>query len=306
MKPYIQLVIFKQWLQFMLLFLIILASLVIVGLSYSSASQSFKFPITIQDLDQTNESKALIHKLQHTKYMEVKLAQPNDIAIEDDVNKKVSIISMQIPKGFAEKLADNHLKGVIQLYGRDDFVGSIALEIVSSSLYQQQIPNIIYEHLNDLKQHHSMANIEQTYTKSTPTSKIKFVTLSKEVQRSLTISVIFAIVIVISSIQVVLHQRLNQLAVLQRLKQYHHSYIKLYSVYILSHVALLTAILIGISIYLSEPLTLLFYIKTILLLLIYELGIALILFRVNTLSHRLFMTLIYSLSIGILYVVIFI
>ncbi len=33
---------------------------------------------------------------------------------------------------------------------RDDFIGGIAIEIVSSSLYEQQIPNIIYEHLEDM------------------------------------------------------------------------------------------------------------------------------------------------------------
>ena len=54
---------------------------------------------------------------------------------------------MQIPKGFSQKLKENRLKETIQLYGRDDFIGGIAVEIVSSSLYEQQIPNIIYEHL---------------------------------------------------------------------------------------------------------------------------------------------------------------
>ena len=56
---------------------------------------------------------------------------------------------MQIPKGFSQKLKENRLKETIQLYGRDDFIGGIAVEIVSSSLYEQQIPNIIYVHLED-------------------------------------------------------------------------------------------------------------------------------------------------------------
>ena len=46
---------------------------------------------------------------------------------------------MQIPKGFSQKLKENRLKETIQLYGRDDFMGGIAVEIVSSSLYEQQI-----------------------------------------------------------------------------------------------------------------------------------------------------------------------
>ena len=70
---------------------------------------------------------------------------------------------MQIPKGFSQKLKENRLKETIQLYGRDDFIGGIAVEIVSSSLYEQQIPNIIYEHLEDMKQHQSIDAINKSY-----------------------------------------------------------------------------------------------------------------------------------------------
>ena len=87
---------------------------------------------------------------------------------------------MQIPKGFSQKLKENRLKETIQLYGRDDFIGGIAVEIVSSSLYEQQIPNIIYEHLEDMKQHQSIDAINKSYHKHTPESKIKFVSLTKQ------------------------------------------------------------------------------------------------------------------------------
>lgn len=98
---------------------------------------------------------------------------------------------MQIPKGFSQKLKENRLKETIQLYGRDDFIGGIAVEIVSSSLYEQQIPNIIYEHLEDMKQHQSIDAINKSYHKHTPESKIKFVSLTKQAQHSISISLIF-------------------------------------------------------------------------------------------------------------------
>ncbi|MDN8685731.1 ABC transporter permease, partial [Staphylococcus aureus] len=96
------------------------------------------------------------NKIKQSDYVTIKKVDEDESYIEDDVTKKEAILSMQIPKGFSQKLKENRLKETIQLYGRDDFIGGIAVEIVSSSLYEQQIPNIIYEHLEDMKQHQSI------------------------------------------------------------------------------------------------------------------------------------------------------
>ncbi|HBC4681151.1 TPA: ABC transporter permease, partial [Staphylococcus aureus] len=45
--------------------------------------------------------------------------------------------------------------------------------------------------------------------------------------------------------------------------------------------------------------------KSLLLILIYEIGIVFILFHIQTISHRLFMTFIYALAMGIVYLSIF-
>ncbi len=212
---------------------------------------------------------------------------------------------MQIPKGFSQKLKENRLKETIQLYGRDDFIGGIAVEIVSSSLYEQQIPNIIYEHLEDMKQHQSIDAINKSYHKHTPESKIKFVSLTKQAQHSISISLIFAVILCVSAVQVVLHYRLNQQAALQRLSQYHLSRLKLYSTYVLTHSTLLLVVLWAVSLYMSQPLSLVFYLKSLLLILVYEIGIVFILFHIQTLSHRLFMTFIYAFAMSIVYLTIF-
>ncbi len=49
MKPYIQLVLFKQWLQYILLVTTIVMALLIIGIGYRVAHDNFKIPITIQD-----------------------------------------------------------------------------------------------------------------------------------------------------------------------------------------------------------------------------------------------------------------
>ena len=49
MKPYIQLVVFKQWLQYILLVTTIVIALVLIGICYRLAHDNFKIPIKIQD-----------------------------------------------------------------------------------------------------------------------------------------------------------------------------------------------------------------------------------------------------------------
>ena len=88
---------------------------------------------------------------------------------------------------------------------------------------------------------------------------------------------------------------------MQRLSQYHLSRLKLYSTYVLTHSTLLLVVLWAVSLYMSQPLSLVFYLKSLLLILVYEIGIVFILFHIQTLSHRLFMTFIYAFAMSIVY-----
>ena len=51
-----------------------------------------------------------------------------------------------------------------------------------------------------------------------------------------------------------------------------------------------------------QPLSLFFYAKSFAVIFIYEWGIASLLFKVNTLSHRLFMAIVWSIVIAILFI----
>ncbi|MDW4050707.1 hypothetical protein QI228_09270 [Staphylococcus saprophyticus] len=103
-------------------------------------------------------------------------------------------------------------------------------------------------------------------------------------------------------IQILLHQRLKQDAPLHRLFLTHHSQLKLYSTYIITHVIILFCILVLISIGMHQPLSIWFYLKSIIILVVYEFGMALLLFKVNVLSHRLFMAIVYAMVLSVIYI----
>ena len=56
----------------------------------ASSNKVFKVPIAIQDMDQSSESKNLIHTLEHTKYLEVIKLQKDEAYIEDVIQKSRS------------------------------------------------------------------------------------------------------------------------------------------------------------------------------------------------------------------------
>ena len=72
MKPYIQLVVFKQWLQYILLVTNHCHRTRTIGIGYRVAHDNFKIPITIQDLDQTTASKSFVNKIKQSDYVTIK------------------------------------------------------------------------------------------------------------------------------------------------------------------------------------------------------------------------------------------
>lgn len=142
--------------------------------------------------------------------------------------------------------------------------------------------------------------MKQSYYSHTPQSKIKSVAINKHAHQSISIGIIF-VVIFVSVIQILLHQRLKQNAPLERLYLVPYSQLKLYLTYISVHVVILMLMLLMISLLMHQPLSILFYLKTLIIVLFYEAGIALLLFKINVLSHRIFMAIIYTVAIGIIY-----
>ena len=104
--------------------------------------------------------------------------------------------------------------------------------------------------------------MKQSYYSHTPQSKIKSVAINKHAHQSISIGIVFVVVIFVSVIQILLHQRLKQNAPLERLYLVPYSQLKLYLTYISVHVVILMLMLLMISLFMHQPLSILFYLKT--------------------------------------------
>lgn len=302
MKSYVYLVIIKQWKHYLALIGILLCVSIIIWGIQQNLNKTLRIPVAVQDMSNSQQSAELIHKLRHHDIIQLEKISPDDGYIDERVSKKEAVVSMTIPKDYATKLSHNHLQHAINLYARDDFIGSIALEIISKSIYEQQIPNIIKTHTKLAHKSYTMTTIKQRVTEKTPSSKIDYQALKHTSNHSISVSVIFALLLCVSTIQIILHQRLKQNAALNRLALFRYGKSKLYLTYIGTHTLILLCTLGIIALIVQQQLSLIFYLRSLLIIIIFECGIAWLLFKVNTLSHRLFMALIYGVMIAIIYI----
>lgn len=302
MKSYVYLVVIKQWKHYLALIGILLCVSFIIWGVQQNLNKTLRIPVAVQDMSNSPQSTELINKLRHHDIIQLEKIPKDDGYIDERVSKKEAVVSMKIPNDYATKLTHNHLQHSINLYARDDFIGSIALEIISKSIYEQQIPNIVKKHTQSAHKTYTMTTIKQRVTDKTPSSKIGYQALKHTSNHSISVSVIFALLLCVSTIQIILHQRLKQNAALNRLALFRYSKAKLYLTYICTHTLLLMCFLGIIALLMHQQLSFIFYLRSFLIIIIFECGIAWLLFKVNTLSHRLFMSLIYGVTIAIIYI----
>src|SRR5699024_4007111 len=148
-QPYFFIIIKKQWKQHLVFMCILLFSLIAIWGIYKTLNKSFQIPVAIQDLDQSAASKNLIKNITSNEFITQIKVTTEETYFDEYIERKEVVVSLQIPKNYSQKLHDNRLKETILLYGRDDFIGDITLEIISMLLYEQQIPNIVKSHLDD-------------------------------------------------------------------------------------------------------------------------------------------------------------
>ncbi|WP_414044303.1 ABC transporter permease [Macrococcus sp. EM39E] len=303
MKSILYLVVKKQWMAYLTLLLTILLSCLTLYGIQQKMNAVFKMPIAVQDLDNTKASKQLIQSLSKDQFITIKQIDADDSFIEDSIKANVAVLSLSIPEGFEEKLNDQSLRDAITLYYRDDFVGTIAQEITSKSLYEAQIPYIVTYHINK-NSNVELTKVKQKYRELTPTSHMKQYAIEKHSDSSISLSLIYSIILFVAMIQMIVHQRLKQNAALNRLYMFNQMKINLHLVFITIHTIIIMSSLLIIAQVMHQQMSMKFYMICFIFTLIYEYVLSLLLFEVNMKSHRLFMTVTFTIALITLYMLV--
>lgn len=300
MKSILYLVVQKQWKSYVLLSLLIACMVLTCFIIQQKMNAVFKMPIAVQDLDRSRSSESLIAMLKNNRDLTVKIIGDEENFIEDYVKTKEAVISLSIPEGFENQLVNQSLRDTIQLYYRDDFIGTIAQEIVSKNLFEAQIPYIVKYHIDKEKQV-NIEEVKKIYYQKTPESRMNQIAVSKSQDESISLSTIFALVLFVSSIQVILHHRLKQNAALERMYMFKNTKLYMYIMYIIVHTLIIMLSIILTALYMEQTMSMKFYCVCLLFTLIFEVILSLLLFKINTMSHRLFMTITFTLMLITIY-----
>lgn len=296
MKPLINLIILKQWKAYILLLAILISVIYALQVVQQAMNQVFSMPIAIQDMDETPESRMLIDNVEDAPFITTQVIGKDEAYIDDVIKRKEAIVAFTIPEGFAKRLSEHDMRDALPLFYRDDFVGSIAQEIVSKALYDMQIPYIVKKYID--KDHEvNIDNVVRTYTKETPTSKIKQFAVNRVESHSVSMNFIVSLLLLCASLQIVLHRNIAQHTALSRIFMFPRTRIKYHFLYALIHTLLIMFCIGASSVIMDVQMSLYFYIVVLFIVIIYEYVLSALLIYIKTVSHKMFMTVTFSLTI---------
>ncbi|TDM27530.1 ABC transporter permease [Macrococcoides caseolyticum] len=296
MRPLINLVFFRQWKAYLLLLIIQLSVICALQVVQQAMDQVFSMPIAIQDMDETPESRKLIEKIEDAPFINTQLIKKDEAYIDDVIKRKEAIVALTIPEGFSNRLSEYDMRDALPLFYRDDFVGSIAQEIVSKALYDMQIPYIVKKYVD--KDHEvNVYNVVETYKKETPKSKIKQFAVNRVESHSVSMNFIVSLLLLCASLQILLHRNIAQHAALSRIFMFPHTRIQYRFLYVFMHTLLIMFCVGAASIILDIQMSLYFYIVVLFTVIIYEYVLSALLIYIKTVSHKMFMTVTFSLTI---------
>jgi len=130
-QPYFFIVVKKQWKQHLMFLCVLLFTLLSIWSVYKVLNKSLQIPVAIQDMDQSSVSKALVQNITRNEFITTIKVPTDETYLDEYIDRKEATVSLKIPENFSQRLQENNLKETIVLYGRDDFIGNIKLEIIS-------------------------------------------------------------------------------------------------------------------------------------------------------------------------------
>lgn len=257
----------------------------------------FKIPIAVEDKDNSVASKQWISAIEKSTAVNLQKVDEQFLNAEQLVENNDVAIAITIPKGYAENLKQNQMTQTVELYQAKGIVSTIATEVVSRALYEQQIPFIIKKYI---EKEITFQEVQRAYTENQPKSILKKNVYTKNLkQPNYVMSLLIIITFFILISQLFIFNKLRQFTTLQRMGTYRLAKTKLFIVYTASLLVMLVCVLFLITTIFNESFSI---IHTIIWLLIYQIVASFILFQMRTTSHALFLFVFWSVCCSGLYI----
>ncbi|MBQ0139693.1 MAG: ABC transporter permease [Kurthia sp.] len=287
--------LFKPLLFFIVLLVIGLCSVLFLE---QHRSLLFKIPIAVEDRDQSASSSNWIATIKESEAIDLQRVDEQFLEAKELVQMNEAAVALVIPEGYDEQLKQLQLKKTIELYRADGIVATIATEVVSRALYEQQIPFVIKKHVN---KDADFTEIKRVYEENQPHNQLKKVAFIKNMERpnyGLSIALVATFLLLIS--QLLFFNKLRQFQTLKRMAVYPFAKLKLASIYTISLVIACTVVLSILCFIYDLPFA---TIHLFVWLLLYQIITTCIVFRMKTTSHALFIVVFWSLGYSAFYII---
>lgn len=280
---------------------ILLMIVVVMGLSIGLAlekrsSSLFKIPIVVEDLDQSNSSVQWIKTIDKSPNITLTTVNEGFLTAEELVKSNQATLVFVIPEGFEDNLAKQKTKKTITSYQSEGIVAAVAMESISQTLYEQQIPLIIKKYVDDKW---TSEEIKEKFNANEPNMKLQK-NASQQSGNAGTIQHMLLVVLLYFLLmsQVILFNRLRQFKTMKRMKLYKGAVWKMYSqfVAVILLAAMTSAVIAGAIWQIPIDIIHIFVWIT-----PFQIILTVAFFKVTTTSHLLFITFLWSICYSLFY-----
>lgn len=296
MKAWFLLIVRHRLSTYGLLLLVLVAAAMVMKIAMTQANEAVKVPIAVQNLDDGELAKNYVAQLRSTDHMRIIDVGAEEVFLERYVTQQQAVAVVVIPDDYSTRVTTGNTKALLTVYAGNNVASDIALELLSRTIYEQQLPPLVTKHLGYAKQTTSLEDVWAYYRNVTIDEQLTQKTLTTATPSSLSLSVILAVTLLLSTIQLFTNRVLTHAPALARAG---HP-LSFFIVYSVAHAITLTLGVMLMSMVISLSLTAEAVVKAFVLFIVFESMIAALLYYVKMRSHQLFFAILIAVVLAVL------
>jgi ABC-2 type transport system permease protein len=296
MKAWFLLIVRHRLRTYGLLLLVLAVAALMMKMVMTQANEAVQVPIAVQNLDRGELAENYVAQLRNTDHMQIVDIEAEEVFLERYVTQQRAVAVVVIPKDYSTRVASGNTKALLSVYAANTVASDIALELLSRTLYEQQLPPLVTKHLGYAHQAEPLDDVWAYYRGVSIDTQLTQKTWTTATTSSLSLSVILAVALLLSTVQLFTNRVLTHQPALVRAG---HP-LSFFIVYSVAHAVILTLGIVCMSMIVELALTAGAILKAFVLFLVFESIIAALLYYVQTRSHQLFFAILVAVVLAVL------
>lgn len=287
MKAWFLLIVRHRLYTYGLMLVVLVVAALMMKVVMTQANEAVQVPIAVQRLDDGEMAKRYLEQLKRTDHVRVIDVKSDEVFLERYVTQQQAVAVVIIPKDYSVRVANGNTKALLTVYAANNVASNIALELLSRTIYEQQLPPLVTKHLGYADQALPLEDVWAYYRTVSIDDQLTQKTFTTASTSSLSFSAILAVALLLSTIQLFANRALTHPPALARAR---HP-LSFVVVYTFAHAVVLTIGVLLMGMIIDVALTANALVKAFVLFIVFEMMISLLIYYVQTRSHQLFLAI---------------